>query len=794
MLKLKFKKVGLFVFFGLSILNFKVFATNKDNEKNVSLSYKEVFEKNEEEKKDLQNKEKEEKEEKVKDESKNEETKAEEVKSKLCLNSLQTNNEDGATLEEEKQQNKENKNLKIFETEKKTIKEQNKEFLKTNPLNGKVKISSKNLVKKTKNEDEKEEKKFSEMKEKEINFLNQKQECNEIETTKKIDIKKVPAKTQKSKELKDKKIGEQKTEVFVKKDRWLEELEHISSALKKNELEFEKILNLIKKTQDPRISDLILFDENFKLREFYGTNLNLIKKECNFADLKTTVDKGKDLKNEIFKKLKVLYDKNKDKIFFNPSNVGFSVTDLIRNFNLEFKNILHNSVRFDKDFLLRDNFVCAFKVPGYKTKKMVTKFTNRYYVYEEEESKARVVLAVPGWDFKHIIILKNPNEKTLKKAEELKNVEKYIEKDEIRIVNDSINEDFIKKIYPCVKNQYYDDRDNLLVLIKDATKGYFKNRLNGNDELQFENEKYTTILKILKEHLFSRIYNDYDFDLKYVDEKKEEQENEQKKVLNSFEYFKEENKDFFEKDEEVYKYCSEVEFKLPKHFKAKSKDILDFDRDGLKNFLKDELENCGYFNFDVNFDILKDSLKLKFFGNDDKSFKQEEFSENLDKIKTKLISEFCYDFDKNEPLTGFLLKCNSLNRPLKMYENIRTNEKKFERFFYDNRSLDRLRIDFINEFPRSFNEGFEKNFATAVIDWSKEYRAKTPMWDLIIKSFKDNEKGELFSDEVFDIENDTINDYVLRIYENLKNASFDLANLFFEGESRVKIYENLNYR
>ena len=761
MLKLRLRKISLFVLVisGLNFLNYKAFATNQNKEDRLPPAYKEFFGiEDEKEKKELKKEiETKEKTKKIQNEIKNKEFENTNVAKQLKNNAK--------ILERKKQTEKENQNLKILEDEKKKLEEKDK-----------INTSLKN--------NEKKELKIDENKQKvknEINITIKKKEPKEeeIKTFQKQNL-----------ELKNSNLQKNKNST-ENKDVFIGEAEYLISALKRNQIQFENILNNIGKTTDKRILNLIFYDDSFKRREFYGTILNLIRREMKFSNLKLLVDENKDLVDEIFKKLAVLYNKNKDKVFLDPSKLGFYLDELVENFNLELKNILHNSVRFDKDFILRDSYLHNVVVPDYKVKKMVTKFMNRYYVYEEEETKMNVVLAIPGWDYKHVIFLKNPNKKTLKIAEELRNVKKIVEKDGIKFINDDINEDFIAKIYPCLKEQYYDEKDNILILIKDVLNSFCRKELDFDS--QNENYKYTTILKLLKDNLFTKLYNDNynDYPTKYNDEKKEENEKNEENS-NNFEYLKEENKDFFKKDQEIYKYCAEVEYKLPKNFEAKGKDILDFDRDGLKNLLKNELEKHGYFNFDVDFDILKDSLKMKFFGNDEQDFKKEKFLNNLGEINEKLISEWDYDFNNSKNLTGFLLKCNSLNRPLKMYENIRTDKKKFEKFFRDNWELNRLRFYFTTNYEKSFHEGFDKNFAVASIDWVNEYRAKTPIWDLILKSFK--ERGELFSEKVFDIEDDVINDYVLRIYENLKNASVDLVNLFFYGKQNVTIRENLNYK
>ena len=353
----------------------------------------------------------------------------------------------------------------------------------------------------------------------------------------------------------------------------------------------------------------------------------------------------------------------------------------------------------DEDMFYRSRFMNEHKVEGFNLIDYFSKLRQDYFVYEDEETKIKIVVILYGKGLDNFIFLNNPSEKAIEEFKKIKDREiKEITEDGIIIKTDRFCKDVIKSIYPLMKQQYYDDRSNILIIVRDASSYSPKNSRSMFDWVDIEDNKYNFIMNNLKKNLLTRLYDDKNNDKEYrCYEIYDGNEEKQKQVINIEQpkYCSKDSsdQDIFTKDDKTSKYLAEITYKIKGE--PKYKDIFNFDSDtinkktkedyrynGLKNYMKEKKIN--YIDFvpqDAN-----EVFTIKFYGDDKNCFSEKNMGRIANKIITYILKNFFSVADESE--VSFYQTVKYVNRTLKAYREYYENDKKIQdyRSNYENLS------------------------------------------------------------------------------------------------------------
>ncbi len=462
----------------------------------------------------------------------------------------------------------------------------------------------------------------------------------------------------------------------------------------------------------------------------------------------------------------LMYNKYKNKIYYHTDKLGLSLKDMMC-FTLEFREKMKYDTLFDKEFFFRENYFISRKLKGYKLLDFFVKTRREYFWFLDKETKINVLVILFGENLKHVIFLRNPNEIVLKEAEKVTKIEKHIDKYGIRFISDDINEWHIKQLYPCLKEQYFYDSKNILFIVRDSYEKFTEEELDIR--LEFEHFKYRYILNLLRNKLFHSLYDDDYPILEVTDDKKDDNKNQNDTKI--YKVLELDNEDFFKNEDKKHKYVAQLTYNLD--CDARFKDIFNLDSEYLNKNFKDLINEFGYKKIEVKPQDLEDVFTVKFYGDDEKFTTEENLKKLMDEIMKNIIKKQ-YDedfFDSNIVIKRFKHYLND-SEELDSYYKDRPDENRLRRILLKKNKTYLLR-----------------SAAVGVVDWSEKYRGYLPMIDLIIKSFG---KFKLpFSNKVIDIEENYIEDYVLRVYENMRCGVETFEKTIKKGPNEVKVFKNI---
>lgn len=503
------------------------------------------------------------------------------------------------------------------------------------------------------------------------------------------------------------------------------------------------------------------------------------------------------------KKFIAVMNKYKEK-FYDLGKFMVLTLDEICQFLNEIKEKRYCDALKDEDMFYRSRFMNEHKVEGFDLVDYYSKLRQDYFVYEEEKTKIKIVVILYGKGLDNFIFLNNPSEKAIEEFKKIKDKEiKEITEDGIIIKTDRFCRDVIKSIYPLMKQQYYDDRSNILIIVRDASSYSPASSRGMFDWVDIEDDKYSLVMKKLKENLLTKLYDDKNNDEEYrgyeiYDENKEKQ----KQVVNveSPKYClkNSSDQDIFTKDDKTSKYFSEITYKIKGD--PRYKDIFNFDADtinkktkedykynGLKSYM--EKKRINYIDFvpqDAN-----EVFKIRFYGDDEACFSEKDMGRIGNKVVTYILKNFFSIADESKD--SFYQTVKDVNRTLKSYQEYYENDKKLQDYLLDMR----VRNCYCRHsaFDNFFIFVEKKDYATFPIDCSKDYRGYIPIANLIMKSF--HEYKHPFSNKIFDMHNKYIEDYLLKVIENLHYASSNSEKIIKEvvkkGPFDIKVFKNISY-
>lgn len=538
-----------------------------------------------------------------------------------------------------------------------------------------------------------------------------------------------------------------------------------------------------------------------KVKEMFKNFIEQFVKTANPVSVYEAInqDEKVELSEYIKTKQKKMLEKYKDNIYFNIEKLWLSVNEQL-DFLFEIEEMFNFLIQYYKDFFFYKEKIKSYEEEGYKIKDLVKKIRNDFVIYEDEETKINVIYATKGKKLKHFIYFRNPSEKVKNMIETAKqnirnnSVEIYVDENGgIRVVYDDLNEDFLRKIYPFIKQQYYENSNNMLFFIKDVTINFFPT----SDEFVDENLKRYTMLKILKDHLFTKLYNDeYEINFDYNKQDEEEKDlntNLKKDVSFNLKVIKDEG--IFYDVKENFKYIAKVKYFLD--CLARFKDIFNMNSEFINKRFEKLLRSNGFYNFLIKPQNEKDLFEVNFYG-------YEVFFENkenfLNKVN-KFMNKFVEDLTKQIPPKNYE-DLYSSNNTIRLFRSYLNDEEKLEKYFKERDNGRKLKDnelaavkDMITGFVKENNgHNYENTIiaaSTVPIDWSEKYRGEIPFIDLITKSF--SKYKEPFSNKVMDVDSPFINDYVLRVYENLVDGINVLKETINNNMISVEVLKNLDY-
>ncbi len=165
------------------------------------------------------------------------------------------------------------------------------------------------------------------------------------------------------------------------------------------------------------------------------------------------------------------------------------------------------------------------------------------------------------------------------------------------------------------------------------------------------------------------------------------------------------------------------------------------------------------------------------------------------------MNKFVEDLTKQIPPKNYEDLYGS-NNTIRLFRSYLNDEEKLEKYFKERDNGRKLKDnelaavkDMITGFVKENNgHNYENTIiaaSTVPIDWSEKYRGEIPFIDLITKSF--SKYKEPFSNKVMDVDSPFINDYVLRVYENLVDGINVLKETINNNMISVEVLKNLDY-
>ena len=573
-------------------------------------------------------------------------------------------------------------------------------------------------------------------------------------------------------------------------------LKNIEEDFQKSACAIDEILKILRGILKDK--DFNYFEKS-KMQGIFKKLVKTIVKNANALNIYQSLNQNNKIGIDDYIKLQQsgMIEKYKDNIIFNIDRLKLSIEEQL-NFILEIQYICNILVKYYKDFFYYKEQIRSYEEEGYLFKYFVRKLKNGFIVYEDEETKINVIYAPKGKRLKHFIYFRNPAESVLNVVEKVKknmnnnSVEIYVDNNGgLRIVYDDLNEDFLRKIYPCVKQQYYENSKDIIFFIKDVT-------LDSDavpEEFSHYDSKRFRMFKILKDNMFLKLYND-EYEIKYIENEEKTDLNSKKrsnKVLYNLKEIR--DKKIFHDDEEDFKYVAKVKYFL--NCLARFKDIFNMNSAFLKEKFKKLLSSYEFYDFVIKPQNEEDCFEIKFCGYD-------KFFENKEKLISKIngfMNKFVEILTKQNGFNCYNDLYDS-NNTICLYKSYLNNADKITNYFterdyrgkYKDNELQVLK-NVISKFTKVNKASDDENSiimaATLPVDWSEKYRGSIPFMDLITKSF--SKYGEPFSDKVIDRKDHFIEDYVLRVYENLVDGINVLEETVNNNMVSIEVFKNLDY-
>lgn len=515
-----------------------------------------------------------------------------------------------------------------------------------------------------------------------------------------------------------------------------------------------------------------------------------------FGNLKTIKERDEFLQERFIK----IMDKYMDKVY-DSKKFKILRLDEIYQFMDEITEKRYCDVLNDEDMFCLQRFLNDHMVKGFKLVDWISKLRHSYFIFEDEETKIKIVVILYGKGLDNVIFLRKPTEDALEEYNKIKDrdIEREITEDGIIINVDVFSKDLIKSIYPLIKQQYYDDPKNILIIVRDASS-YVRGRSKSLlDWVDFDHNKYDKIMEGLKENLFNKLYEDNygDFKLKRALEEQEIKNVKEKEVLR-YDIKENDNKKLFTINGTESKFLAEVTYHL--RGDARYKDIFNFDSEAVNQKIEEDRRcvNLKKYMIDRGINYIefvpqneKEILKVKFYGDDEKFFSKDKIEVISNTIIAFIVKKFFLPDVKNN--VTFYEGVKNLNRVLKTYNEYCKDHEKLGKYIDEKERQNCFYCHgAIENIPKIFE--MKEMLVTIPVDCSPNYRGYIPIIPLIIESF--GKYNVPFSNKIFDMDNRYIEDYILRVIENLYDASLNgekiAKDVIHKGPYDIKVLKNSN--
>ncbi len=704
---------------------------------------------------------------------------------------------------------KEDVKLNVKESKKIEVKEQDnkeKKDKKVQENQNDKKIKEQNI------QNNKEEKKLSEKKEtNEKNIRNNKEEkqnINELkpknEKTKKSEFENLLEILKDLKSLTGSNCDYEENKGCVDLNGYLAPL-NVPGCERMNEALCNKALLCIKDKKGKSVpfqDSLGLNIENDAVYEWSKIFRNIFYNECTledfkrFGNLKTIKERDEFLQERFIK----IMDKYRGRAYDSKKFEILKLNEIYQFMN-EIAEKRYCDVLNDEDMFCLQRFLNDHMVEGFKLTDWISKLRHGYFIFEDEETKIKIVAILYGKGLDNFIFLRKPTEDALEEYRKIKDkdIEREITEDGILIRVDIFSKDLIKSIYPLMKQQYYDEPSNILIIVRDASSYERGRKKSLLDWVDFDHNKYDKIMEGLKENLFNRLYEDNygDFKLKKPLEEQEPENVVEEKGL-TYDIKESDNRKIFTVNGVESKFLAEVTYRLKGD--ARYKDVFNFDSEGVNKKIEEDRRcvNLRKYMLDKGINYIefvpqneKEIFKVKFYGDDEKFFSKDNIEVISNSILSLILKRFFSPDVKNN--VSFYEEVKNLNIVLKTYDEYCKDHEKLGKYLDEKESQNCFYCHEAIEFmPKIFE--IKKNLVTIPIDCSPNYRGYIPIIPLIIESF--GKYKVPFSNKIFDMNNKYIEDYLLRVIENLYDASLNgekiAKDVIYKSPFDIKVLKNSN--
>ncbi len=553
---------------------------------------------------------------------------------------------------------------------------------------------------------------------------------------------------------------------------------------------FKKYLEVFLNDKDSEVKMQSLFSMEDFLPHEYGILIMKILRLFKVREiLEFCSDKNIKISEYCSKNFTRLYSKYKKKIYNKPEILGFSIDEIFKNLILEISGMIYHDMLFDDGLFYYKRLKRTGAVEGYDLISIVNKFNNKYLNYKEKVTGIRFIVMPESDEYKNIIFIKNPSRYILNLAQRLSGVDVKITKGGLQITAKEITKKLLDDLLPIVVSKYCNNSKDILFIIKDcyANEKLFEDSIDVKPEVA-ENDRdypyfYKRVLNLIRDYMFKNVNDDRAF-TEYEKEKKFENLNKEQEK-----YDEKCEEEFFNYGEGKSRYVITLTF--PLQCLAKEKDIFNIDENKMRLMFN---SNPGFLNtfkikeVDVVPQNMDDCFTLKFYIDkyDDETVTH---VRNYSLFVLNKMSNAMVEQKKVNNING-LCAYNKIICEYLKYLNSKEKRLKFlKEHPYENSVK--------NKFATSNRTYCDDSLAVGFLDWSRKYRGTIPVENLIVKSFyKENDP---FSEFYFDIADGHIQDYVLRVYENILNSVEIFSNVISSAynddeKTVVKVYKNPNIR
>ena len=485
-----------------------------------------------------------------------------------------------------------------------------------------------------------------------------------------------------------------------------------------------------------------------------------------------------------------------NKIYNQPQRLGLCEERIIALLQEIYDKIFYDIFKDSDFYYYKQKYLRDFEIDGYYIDYAYCKMEQDYIIFKENLTGIRLIYFRTGKKLKDIIFIASPSDTTLKvlKNKKIKSNENYDvihDEDGIKFVlKKGYTLEIIEELYDVLKEQFLCDESKITFLIRNNSliNRYYLKSIEGRDDC--EDIKFYSLLLYLKEVFFNRLKQeektDYSEDSFVIFSKENEIKNDQtedknKSLYNCLEYEGEDKEKFFTNNGKEHEYVAEIIYNLNLP-KARFKDAFNFDSGYFNDAFKNLDENYGFTGVSVVPQNQDDKFIVKFYGNDEKSFYKNNISKTAPEIIKKIIFDILDQSPKNSNEIFFKKESFDSNLILKRYEYYMKFKNKF--LEYLKKQPDK------NEFYHSlkkYTPTLRRSFSPIFVDWDENYRGYVPMQDLVMRSLA---KYDIpFSEKVIDVEENKIEDYILRVYENVADGEEYVKKVLEKGFDEIKVYK-----